>query len=128
MEVPSNEIFRRVGSMWLAFLVIVFGVVSIATAFVHNLAGVIVTRIFLGLSEGGRKSTLVASAALFQANRYAFDNLSASRNRLSPLPILQETGTYRSYRLLLGSISCFIRCIWRTFGYGVPESEGSWSY
>lgn len=39
--------------MWLAFLVIVFGVVSIATAFIHNLAGVIVTRIFLGLSEGG---------------------------------------------------------------------------
>lgn len=56
VEIPSNEVFRRVGSMWLAALVIVFGVVSIATAFVHNLAGVIVTRIFLGLSEGGRKS------------------------------------------------------------------------
>lgn len=41
--------------MWLAFLVIVFGIVSIATAFIHNLAGVIVTRIFLGLAEGGRK-------------------------------------------------------------------------
>ena len=44
------------GSLWLAILVIVFGIVSIATAFVHNLAGVIVTRIFLGLAEGGRKS------------------------------------------------------------------------
>jgi len=55
VEIPSNEVFRRFGSMWLAFLVIVFGVVSIATAFVHSLAGVIVTRIFLGLSEGGRE-------------------------------------------------------------------------
>lgn len=55
VEVPSNEVFRRVGSMWLAFLVIAFGVVSIATAFIHNLAGVIVTRIVLGLAEGGGK-------------------------------------------------------------------------
>lgn len=42
------------GSMWLAFLVIAFGIVTIATAFITNLAGVIVTRIFLGLAEGGR--------------------------------------------------------------------------
>jgi MFS family permease len=56
VEIPSNEIFRKVGSMWLAFLVIVFGVVSIATAFIHTLGGVIATRVFLGLAEGGRES------------------------------------------------------------------------
>lgn len=43
------------GSVWLAFLVVGFGVVTMATAFVTNLAGVIVTRIFLGLAEGGRE-------------------------------------------------------------------------
>lgn len=52
VEVPSNIIFQRTGSWYLAFLVIGFGVVSIATAFIHNLAGVIVTRIFLGTFEG----------------------------------------------------------------------------
>lgn len=52
VELPSNLIFKRVGSWWLAFLVIGFGAVSIGTAFIHNLAGVIVTRILLGTFEG----------------------------------------------------------------------------
>ena len=35
-------------------MVIGFGVVSIGTAFIHNLAGVIVTRVLLGTFEGVR--------------------------------------------------------------------------
>ena len=48
----SSVLFKRLGSWYLGCLVIGFGVVSIATAFIHNLAGVIVTRIFLGCFEG----------------------------------------------------------------------------
>lgn len=53
VELPSNMIFQRLGSMYLAFLVIGFGVVSIATAFIHNEAGFYCTRVFLGIFEGG---------------------------------------------------------------------------
>lgn len=50
VEVPSNMVFKRVGSMWLAFLVVGFGVTTLATAFTKNFGGLIATRIFLGVS------------------------------------------------------------------------------
>ncbi|TEB20092.1 MFS general substrate transporter [Coprinellus micaceus] len=52
-DVPSNLLLKHWGSTWLACLVIGFGAVSIGAAFVHNLAGLIATRVFLGLAEGG---------------------------------------------------------------------------
>ncbi|KAG6811879.1 hypothetical protein H0H92_005405 [Tricholoma furcatifolium] len=53
VDIPSNLILKRLGSSWLAALITLFGIVSISTAFVKTYAGLIVTRVFLGLAEGG---------------------------------------------------------------------------
>lgn len=52
-DIPSNLIMKRVGSAWIAVLTFSFGIVSFGSAFVHNYHQLIVTRIFLGLAEGG---------------------------------------------------------------------------
>jgi MFS family permease len=57
-DIPSNLLLKHYGSTWLAFLVIGFGVVSLASAFLRNFTGLIISRIFLGLTEGG---TLVSN-------------------------------------------------------------------
>ncbi|KAH6892782.1 major facilitator superfamily domain-containing protein [Coprinopsis sp. MPI-PUGE-AT-0042] len=59
-DIPSNLLLKHFGSNWLAFLVVAFGLVSVFSAFVTNYAGLIVTRVFLGLAEGGTLSALVA--------------------------------------------------------------------
>ena len=57
-DIPSNLMLKQFGSIWLAFLVIGFGLVSLFSAFLHNNAGLIASRVFLGLTEGG---TLVST-------------------------------------------------------------------
>ncbi|EPQ59892.1 MFS general substrate transporter [Gloeophyllum trabeum ATCC 11539] len=52
-EVPSNLALKHFGSIWLAFIVTAFGVITIASAFTRDFAGLLVTRIFLGAAEGG---------------------------------------------------------------------------
>ncbi|KAF9038516.1 MFS general substrate transporter [Panaeolus papilionaceus] len=59
VEVPSNLALKRFGSIWIAFLVFSFGVIALGTAFVKSYAGLVVTRVFLGLAEGGTLSGLV---------------------------------------------------------------------
>lgn len=44
-EVPSNLIFKKLGSMWLAALVVAFGIVSIASAFMQDIGGFMATRV-----------------------------------------------------------------------------------
>ncbi|KAF8954838.1 MFS general substrate transporter [Flammula alnicola] len=58
-DIPSNLIMKRVGSIWIAILVILFGVVTLGTAFVRSYNELIVTRVLLGISEGGTISALV---------------------------------------------------------------------
>ncbi|GAA6059458.1 hypothetical protein JCM10212_005397 [Sporobolomyces blumeae] len=53
VEVPSNLILKRIGSIWLAILALTFAVVCIGTAFVKNFADFVGVRIALGLAEGG---------------------------------------------------------------------------
>ena len=53
IEIPSNLALKHFGSIWLAFLIICFGSVTIGTAFVHNFGQLIATRILLGIAEGG---------------------------------------------------------------------------
>ncbi|KAJ6581668.1 MFS general substrate transporter [Mycena capillaripes] len=57
-DIPSNLALKKVGSMWLAAMVTCFGIVSIATAFVKSYSGLIATRVFLGMAEGGTLSGL----------------------------------------------------------------------
>ncbi|TFK53258.1 MFS general substrate transporter [Heliocybe sulcata] len=52
-EIPSNLALKRFGSVWLAFIVTAFGVITIGSAFTHNFAGLVITRVFLGAAEGG---------------------------------------------------------------------------
>ncbi|KAJ6519085.1 MFS general substrate transporter [Mycena sanguinolenta] len=57
-DIPSNLALKHFGSVWLAAMITVFGVVSIATAFVTSYGGLIATRVFLGMAEGGTLSGL----------------------------------------------------------------------
>ena len=59
-EVPSNLALKHFGSIWIAFLVISFGVVAIGSAFVKSYGALIATRVLLGFAEGG---TLVCRVA-----------------------------------------------------------------
>jgi MFS family permease len=54
VEVPSNIVLKRVGArLWIPFLVVGFGAVSVGTAFVKNFNELMVVRAFLGFVEGG---------------------------------------------------------------------------
>ncbi|KAJ6498298.1 MFS general substrate transporter [Mycena vulgaris] len=57
-DIPSNLALKRFGSVWLAAMVTLFGIVSISTAFVTSYSGLIATRVFLGIAEGGTLSGL----------------------------------------------------------------------
>lgn len=53
-EVPGNLILLRIGARrWIMFLMVAWGLVSLATAFVHGPAAYIVLRFLLGSAEAG---------------------------------------------------------------------------
>jgi len=53
-EIPSNLIMQRVGArLWIARIMITWGLVSMATAFVVGFYSFAVARFFLGMSEAG---------------------------------------------------------------------------
>ena len=54
LEVPSNLILHRVGArLWLARIMVTWGLVSAATAFVHSPLGFYAIRFLLGIAEAG---------------------------------------------------------------------------
>ncbi|KAJ7091473.1 MFS general substrate transporter [Mycena belliarum] len=57
-DIPSNLALKYFGSVWLAGTITCFGIVSISTAFVTSFSGLIATRVFLGMAEGGTLSGL----------------------------------------------------------------------
>ncbi|KAJ3563381.1 hypothetical protein NP233_g8976 [Leucocoprinus birnbaumii] len=65
IEVPSNLALKRFGSIWVACLVISFGAVALGSAFMRNYAELIVTRILLGIAEGGTLAGLVYCLSRF---------------------------------------------------------------
>ncbi|KAL3427527.1 high-affinity nicotinic acid transporter [Phlyctema vagabunda] len=53
-EIPSNMMMKRFRpSLWLAFIMVFWAVAMICQGFVKNYSGLLATRIFLGLFEGG---------------------------------------------------------------------------
>ncbi|TEB32345.1 MFS general substrate transporter [Coprinellus micaceus] len=58
-DIPSNLLLKRFGSKLIVVLVLGFGLVSLASTFITNYTGLIVTRIFLGIFEGGTLSGLI---------------------------------------------------------------------
>ncbi|KAF9466150.1 MFS general substrate transporter [Collybia nuda] len=110
IEIPSNLVLKRFGSIWLAILVTSFGAVAIGTAFIKSYTGLIVTRVFLGLAEGGtlpgltymlsryyRRSELVLRLGIFigvaPSLAGAFGGLLASG-----LLAVPDIGTVKSWR------------------------------
>jgi MFS transporter, ACS family, tartrate transporter len=54
LQVPSNLVLYRVGArLWLFVILVVWGSISAATAFVHDAASFYALRFALGLAEGG---------------------------------------------------------------------------
>jgi ACS family tartrate transporter-like MFS transporter len=53
-EVPSNMIMKRVGArLWLARIAVTWGLVTVATGFVHSVTQLYIARILLGVAEAG---------------------------------------------------------------------------
>ena len=53
-EVPSNLILERLGArVWIARILVSWGIVSLATAFAHSAAQLYVARFLLGVAEAG---------------------------------------------------------------------------
>ncbi|WFD25417.1 hypothetical protein MNAN1_000379 [Malassezia nana] len=54
LEIPSNLLLKRIGPrMWIPLLVMCWGVVSTLQGIVHNRAGLLANRVFLGATEAG---------------------------------------------------------------------------
>lgn len=54
VKIPSNHILRRVGAkIWLPFLVVCWGTITIFSAFMTNFASLVVVRMILAVFEGG---------------------------------------------------------------------------
>jgi MFS transporter, ACS family, tartrate transporter len=70
-EIPSNLIMRRVGArLWICRIMITWGLVSAATAFIGGAAGLVVLRFLLGLAEAGFAPGLVLYVSLFFPQHY----------------------------------------------------------
>jgi MFS family permease len=53
-EVPANLLLAKIGArLWIARIMIVWGLVSLATAFVHSVGELYIARFFLGAAEAG---------------------------------------------------------------------------
>ncbi|KAH6667199.1 putative MFS transporter [Halenospora varia] len=53
-ELPSNLVLKRVSpKIWLPFLTIIWGIITMCLGFVRNYAGLMTVRAFLGAAEGG---------------------------------------------------------------------------
>ncbi|KLO05691.1 MFS general substrate transporter [Schizopora paradoxa] len=109
-EIPSNLALKHFGSVWLALMVVIFGIATICTAFVQNYGGLIATRVILGIAEGGmlpglsyilsryyRRSELVMRIGVFvglgPSLAGAFGGLLASG-----LLHISDIGTVKSWR------------------------------
>src|SRR5215813_2890140 len=53
-EIPSNLLLHRIGArIWIARILIVWGMIAAATGFVHNVRELFAARFLLGLAEAG---------------------------------------------------------------------------
>ncbi|KAH8826913.1 major facilitator superfamily transporter [Flagelloscypha sp. PMI_526] len=53
-EIPSNIMMRRTRpSLWIPFIMVCWGFICCMMGLVHNFSGLLATRVFLGIAEGG---------------------------------------------------------------------------
>ena len=70
VEVPSNLVLKKFRpSRWLSFITVSWGIVSTCTGFVQNFAGLVATRVLLGLLEGGLLPGLTVYLTLFYTKK-----------------------------------------------------------
>lgn len=66
LELPSNMLCKRFGPrVWLSFITLGFGIVTISTAFVSSYSGLLVCRVLLGAFESGVQPGLMFAYAQF---------------------------------------------------------------
>ncbi|GAA5868588.1 hypothetical protein JCM8547_003196 [Rhodosporidiobolus lusitaniae] len=71
-EMPSNSVCKFISPRWwIPIQVVAFGAVCLATGFVHNYAGFITARVFLGIAEAG----VLPALALVLSRFYKRDEL-----------------------------------------------------
>ncbi|KII94771.1 hypothetical protein PLICRDRAFT_693103 [Plicaturopsis crispa FD-325 SS-3] len=72
VELPSNWVLKKVAAnRWLPFLVFWWGLVTTLSGLVHNFAGLIAVRFFLGVCEGG----LLPGMILYLSTMYKREEL-----------------------------------------------------
>lgn len=71
LEVPSNLILHRVGArLWLSRIMVTWGLVSAATAFVQGPASFYVIRVLLGIAEAGFFPGVILYLTYWYPNRH----------------------------------------------------------
>ncbi|CUM66662.1 uncharacterized protein PRCAT00004338001 [Priceomyces carsonii] len=66
IEIPSNMVIKKFPPRyWLSLSTVLFGLVSMCTAFVKNYGGLVATRIFLGFFEGGMQPGITFALSMF---------------------------------------------------------------
>ncbi|RXW16411.1 hypothetical protein EST38_g9447 [Candolleomyces aberdarensis] len=110
-DIPSNLALKHFGSVWLALLVIGFGIVTLLSAFLRDTTGLLVNRAFLGFCEGGtlyyrRHELVLRVGILFGVSpglAGAFGGLLASG--LLKLPDMGIVTSWRKIFLIEGLIT-----------------------
>ncbi|WP_022887132.1 MFS transporter [Glaciibacter superstes] len=75
MEIPSNIFLERFGARkWIARILLTFGIITIATAFVWNDGSLVTVRILLGLAEAGMYPGLLLYLGYWASKRRRASN------------------------------------------------------
>ncbi|RDH79714.1 MFS transporter [Mycolicibacterium moriokaense] len=71
LEIPSNIALHKFGARrWLARIMVTWGIVSLATAFVQNIEGLYTLRVLLGIAEAGFFPGAILFLSLWVPARY----------------------------------------------------------
>lgn len=73
-EIPAAIIVRRYGYVWIPVSVVVFGILTLGTAFIHNRGAFFAMRSLLGVAE----------SLVFPGNAYMLTRVSSSHVKAQP--------------------------------------------
>lgn len=98
MEIPSNVLLERFGARrWIARILLTFGIITIATAFVWNGTSLITIRILLGIAEAGMYPGLLLYLGYWASKRRRASNWLLFQ---TSLPLSLAVGSLISSALL----------------------------
>ncbi|QKX57591.1 uncharacterized protein TRUGW13939_04709 [Talaromyces rugulosus] len=139
-EVPSNLVLKKASpKLWLPFLTIVWGIITMCLGFIHNFGSFVAVRALLGIAEGGllpgmvlylssfyRRSDLAIRIGLF----YTAASLSGAFGGLLARGLVEigPRGGLEGWRwifIIEGLLTVVCGLI---AGYGLPNSIGTARY